>query len=209
MNDNSTPQNLVNHSTATPNSEIDFKKELVITRIFADANLIAQHKERLSKGLPNITPQMLDFEMVQVVIKDNLFSTAMNEIVTHFNFNLDANFVNQIKADLKKNLSGPQALDDNGVAVIADKIIKKELVFNHLAKLWNITVSDDEVKSMLDVFYQRTNQSIREVLDDKDKFEGIRRAILEEKLILKTIAAFPIRFDLNNPNIKQPEVSVS
>lgn len=135
MNDNSTPQNLVNNSTAIPNSEIDFKKELVITRIFADANLIAQHKERLSKGLPNITPQMLDFEMVQVVIKDNLFSTAMNEIVTHFNFNLDANFVNQIKADLKKNLSGPQALDDNGVAVIADKIIKKELVFNHLAKL--------------------------------------------------------------------------
>lgn len=135
MNDNSTPQNLVNNSTATPNSEIDFKKELVITRIFADANLIAQHKERLSKGLPNITPQMLDFEMVQVVIKDNLFSTAMNEIVTHFNFNLDANFVNQIKADLKKNLSGPQVLDDNGVAVIADKIIKKELVFNHLAKL--------------------------------------------------------------------------
>lgn len=62
---------------------------------------------------------------------------------------------------------------------------------------------------MLDVFYQRTNQSIREVLDDKDKFEGIRRAILEEKLILKTIAAFPIRFDLNNPNIKQPDASVS
>lgn len=189
----------VNKSSATINSKIDFSKEIIVNRIFADSNLIAQHKEKLSKSIPNINQQMLDYEMVQVVIKDNLFSAAMNEIVTHFNFNLDADYVNTIKAELKNSLAS-QNVDDNAIAAIADKIIKKQLVFNELAKLWDIKVTDDEVKAMLDVFYKRTNQSIHEVLSDPLKFEGIRNAILEEKLILKTIASFPIRFELVNPN---------
>lgn len=193
------PNLKVNKSSATINSEIDFSKELVVHRIFADANLIAQHKDKLSKSIPNINQQMLDYEMVQVVIKDNLFSAAMNEIVTHFNFNLDADYVNTVKAELKNSLAS-QNVDDNAIASIADKIIKKQLVFNELAKIWNIKVTDEEVKAMLDVFYKRTNQSIHEVLSDPLKFEGIRNAILEEKLILKTISSFPIRFELVNPN---------
>lgn len=191
-------------STYKLKGEINFKKELEVNKIFADPNLIAQHRDRLSKGIKNITPQILDFEIVQVVIKDNLFSTAMNEIVQYFDFSIDNDYLNFIKDNLKKSLGGQNVPEDT-LNMIADKIVKKGIVFKHLTKHWNVEVTDDEVKGMLDVYYQRTNESIRDVLQDKEKFESIRQAILEEKLILKTISAFPIRFNLINPTFESSQ----
>ena len=190
-----------NKSTGELTSEINFSKEIRVTRIFTDGNLIAQHKDRLRKGIKNISEQVLDFETVQMVIKDNLFSSAMEEIVSHFKFNIDAEYKKFIEDNVKMSLkqTNGQEPEMRVISDIAEKIIKKGVVFDYLEKLWNIQVSDQEIKDMLDVYYQRTNESIREVLEDKSRFEGIRRAILEEKLIIKTIGAFPIRFDLQIP----------
>ena len=190
---------LVDKSTCKLTRAIDWKKEIVVTRIFADGNLIAQHRDRLTKGIKNITPQTIDFEIAQVVIKDNLFSAVMNEIVPHFTFQLDTAYLEFVKQNLKRNLvvgaNAPEA--EQMVAQIADKIVKKGAVFKYLTALWKVKVTDEEVKEMLDVYYQRTNEPIRDVLEDKNKFEGIRAAIHEEKLIMRTIGSFPIRFLLN------------
>ncbi|WP_052664065.1 MPN555 family protein chaperone [Mycoplasmoides alvi] len=200
-NKNNESKIVENKSTSELVTEINFSKEIRITRIFTDGNLISQHKERLRKGIKNISEQVLDFETVQMVIKDNLFSAAMEEIVSHFKFNIDSEYRNFIEENVKHSLMQPSGKEPEArvVTEISEKIIKKGLVFNYLEKLWKIEVSDQEIKDMLDIYYQKTNESIRDVLEDKERFEGIRKAILEEKLIIKTISAFPIRFDLQIP----------
>ncbi|WP_052663061.1 MPN555 family protein chaperone [Mycoplasmoides pirum] len=198
---NESVKDIVNKSSGKVTKEIDFSKEIKITRIFTDGNLIAQHKDRLRKSIKNISEQVLDFETVQMVIKDNLFSAAMEEIVKHFSFDIDQEYKKFIKENIKMSLTQTSGKEPEDAVLneISEKIIKKTVVFDYLTTFWKVQVTDQEIKDMLDVYYQKTNDSIREVLDDKEKFEGIRRAILEEKLILKTIAAFPIRFDLQPP----------
>ncbi|SYV94076.1 Putative molecular chaperone [Mycoplasmoides gallisepticum] len=61
-------------------------------------------------------------------------------------------------------------------------------------------MSDNEVKNMLDIYYEKTNQSIHDVLNDRQKFESVRSSIFEEKMVLKTISMFLIRFNMQNPN---------
>lgn len=53
---------------------------------------------------------------------------------------------------------------------------------------------------MLDIYYEKTNQSIHDVLNDQQKFESVRSSIFEEKMVLKTISMFLIRFNMQNPN---------
>lgn len=188
--------------------DIDFSKEITINRIFADTNLIAQHRDKLIKGIKNISPQALDHEIVQIVIKDNIFSAAMNEIVKHFEFDIDQDYLKFVKENLSKTIPNGDKISPDTLNIIADKIIKKGIVFKYLTKLWNVSISDDEIKAMLDIYYEKTNDSIHEVLKDKNKFESIRLAILEEKLILKTIGAFPVRFNLINPSFDSKQNDV-
>ncbi|WP_027122346.1 MPN555 family protein chaperone [[Mycoplasma] imitans] len=180
--------------------EIDYSKEIKITQFFIDPAMLEQQRQRIKTALPaEITNEsMMQYELLQLSIKDNVFSAIMNYIAGHFDFEIDPEELKRVTQQLKA--TGLQAQTEQILENMADKIIKKGLMFDYLSEQWKVKVSDKEVKNMLDVYYEKTNQSIHDVLNDKQKFESVRMSIFEEKMVLKTISMFLIRFNMQNPN---------
>lgn len=179
---------------------IDYSKEVKITQFFIDPAMMEQQRQRIKAALPKEMNDetMMQYELLQLSIKDNVFSAIMNYLAEHFEFEIDQAEVKKLIEQLKA--SGLGAQREELLANMADKIIKKGLMFDYLSEQWKVKVSDNEVKNMLDIYYEKTNQSIHDVLNDQQKFESVRSSIFEEKMVLKTISMFLIRFNMQNPN---------
>ncbi|MES3519050.1 MPN555 family protein chaperone [Mycoplasmoides gallisepticum] len=179
---------------------IDYSKEIKITQFFIDPAMMEQQRQRIKAALPKEMNDetMMQYELLQLSIKDNVFSAIMNYLAEHFEFEIDQAEVKKLIEQLKA--SGLGAQREELLANMADKIIKKGLMFDYLSEQWKVKVSDNEVKNMLDIYYEKTNQSIHDVLNDQQKFESVRSSIFEEKMVLKTISMFLIRFNMQNPN---------
>lgn len=179
---------------------IDYSKEVKITQFFIDPAMMEQQRQRIKAALPKEMNDetMMQYELLQLSIKDNVFSAIMNYLAEHFEFEIDQAEVKKLIEQLKA--SGLGAQREELLANMADKIIKKGLMFDYLSEQWKVKVSDNEVKNMLDIYYEKTNQSIHDVLNDRQKFESVRSSIFEEKMVLKTISMFLIRFNMQNPN---------
>ncbi|MDC4163552.1 MPN555 family protein chaperone [Mycoplasma bradburyae] len=182
--------------------DIDYSTEITVSQFFIDPAMLQQQRERIKAALPKemSDESIMQYELLQLTIKDNLFSAIMNYLADHFEFEMSEEQMKSVIEQLK--LSGVNA-DENILKNMADKIIKKGLMFDHFAKEWNVKVTDEEVKNMLDAYYEKTNQSIHDVLNDKNKFESVRVSILEEKMVMKTISKFALRFNLQNPNYQE------
>ncbi|ADK86691.1 MPN555 family protein chaperone [Mycoplasmoides pneumoniae] len=181
-------------STAKLVKPIQYDKVIEVERIFADPAFIEQHRQRILASFKDAKESALYHELTHIVIKDNLFSCAMNAIVGYFEFNIDEAELKNVMEGLKRDVI--QGAEDNTVQAIAEKIIKKALVFNHLQKEWKVEITDEVVKNVISLYYEKTNQSVREYLDDKQKFEGVRTALLEERMVLETINHFKFHFNL-------------
>ncbi|MFN3044813.1 MPN555 family protein chaperone [Mycoplasmoides gallisepticum] len=179
---------------------IDYSKEIKITQFFIDPAMMEQQRQRIKAALPKEMNDetMMQYELLQLSIKDNVFSAIMNYLAEHFEFEIDQAEVKKLIEQLKA--SGLGAQREELLANMADKIIRKGLMFDYLSEQWKVKVSDNEVKNMLDIYYEKTNQSIHDVLNDQQKFESVRSSIFEEKMVLKTISMFLIRFNMQNPN---------
>lgn len=179
---------------------IDYSKEIKITQFFIDPAMMEQQRQRIKAALPKEMNDetMMQYELLQLSIKDNVFSAIMNYLAEHFEFEIDQAEVKKLMEQLKA--SGLGAQREELLANMADKIIRKGLMFDYLSEQWKVKVSDNEVKNMLDIYYEKTNQSIHDVLNDQQKFESVRSSIFEEKMVLKTISMFLIRFNMQNPN---------
>ncbi|QZX49282.1 MPN555 family protein chaperone [Mycoplasma sp. E35C] len=186
--------------------EIDYNQEIKVTQFFIDPAMMQQQRERIKAAIPNMNDEtMLQYELLQLSIKDNLFSSIMNHLASHFEFEIDQEEIKKIIEQLKAN--GLTSQKEEVLNSMADKIIKKGLMFDYLSEQWKVKVSDEEVKNMLDIYYQKTNQSIHDVLNDKQKFESVRVSIFEEKMVLKTISMFAIRFNMQNPAYEEDQKS--
>jgi hypothetical protein len=64
-------------------------------------------------------------------------------------------------------------------------------------------VTDDEVRASLDQYYKFSNESIRPFLENKEKFEGIRNVMLEEKTANTLIGKFKHEIKLDPPTNKE------
>ncbi|MDR2461693.1 MAG: hypothetical protein LBD05_00580, partial [Mycoplasmataceae bacterium] len=64
-------------------------KEIVVNKLFADKNNINMHVEKIKKMFPNDTEKDISMKIQNIVIKDNVFNSAMNEIEKCFKFVLD------------------------------------------------------------------------------------------------------------------------
>lgn len=51
-------------------------------------------------------------------------------------------------------------------------------------------MSDDSVKTALEDFYRETGQPIREYLMDKNKFEGVKKTLVEQIITNRLMNAF-------------------
>lgn len=180
-------------SKAIKISPINYDKELVISQLKADRTILEQQKKRLENLFKNSTQEEIKKRLDTIVLRDNLFNAAMEEVVNHYKFEYDGEEVKRVGEQFSKVYG---SRDQKVLDQIAKKIISKTLVFNDLKNDFNIEVSDDEVKNSLQKFYSTTNQSIRSYLDDKSKFENIRSVIIEEKIADALMKKFKHRFDL-------------
>lgn len=183
-------------STGKLIKKLNYDEEVTLTELRADKNILDQHRERLSKVFKNDTPQQIDRKITDLVVRDNAFAAIMNIVVKSFEFKIDDEDVNKTKELVKKTYPN---FTDEQLRLISEQIVKRDLVFDELAKLWDISVSDEEVKRSLNDFYKLSNQSIREYLDDKERFESVRKMILYEKITKEMLSRFRYKLDLQKP----------
>ena len=91
--------------------------------------------------------------------------------------------------------------DDKTLQDIATTTLKRNLLFNELAKIWDIRITDQDVKKSLDNYYQKTNMPIRDILNDNNKFESVRQIMLNERIAIELLHRFKVNFNLP----KQPD----
>jgi hypothetical protein len=57
----------------------------------------------------------------------------------------------------------------------------------------------------LNGYYKSTNQPIRELLNNKEKFEKIRTSIFNEKISRELLLRFKVKLNLNKKNNDEPK----
>ena len=67
--------------------------------------------------------------------------------------------------------------------------------------IWDKKNKKNNKKKSLDNYYQKTNSPIRDILNDKNKFESIRQIMLNERISIELLNRFKVKF--NFP--KQPD----
>ena len=148
-----------------------------------------------------------------VIARNNSVDLIVAGIYKHFDINIDNDDVkafaerikNNVLNDKNGNLSNDtmkkMVEDDKTLQNIATSTLKRNLLFNELAALWDIRITDDDVKKSLDNYYQKTNSPIRDILNDKNKFESVRQIMLNERISIELLNRFKVKF--NFP--KQPD----
>lgn len=184
--------------------DIDYSKSFVISKLFADEQMVKLHQERLMKFLKNPTPEELKKHIDAIVIKENAFNLIMEYIVSCFKFDLDALEVEDFKKRFAQQFADKK-FDDAVLTDISKKLISKGLSFEVIAKDNNIVVSDQEAKDYLENYYKSTNNPINEFLNDPNKFNEIKSVILEEKITQWLLTKFKIDLKLD-PQPSAPPV---
>jgi FKBP-type peptidyl-prolyl cis-trans isomerase (trigger factor) len=111
--------------------EIDTSKELVITRLMADRNMIEAHRKRLSDLFKNDTPEQINNKVNNIIVRNNVFNAAMNEIIKAYQVTFDSEEVNNTISRIKPQF--PTATEDN-LKGLAQRVILKALVFQDLVQ---------------------------------------------------------------------------
>lgn len=176
--------------------KLNYAESVTVTELRADKNIIEQHRKRLTELMPNEKPEQIEKRVFDIVLRDNAFGLIMTNVAKSFEFNIDAADVERVSNQLKQVY---KTLPDEQIKMIANHVIQRDLVFIELGKLWDIFVTDDEVKQGLNEYYKTTNEPIRDYLNDKEKFEGIRNLIYSEKIVKEILNRFPVKVDLKKP----------
>lgn len=183
-------------STIKQIKDIETNKELEITKLFADKNAIENHRQRLQNIFKNETQEQINIKINNLIARDNAFNASMNEIVKCFEVNVDQGEWDQTYNNLK---SRNPTLNDDFLRNLAKHSIIKNLIFQHLSNLWNIKITDDEARQSLETFYRTSNESIREYLENKEKFQGVKDMLLHEKIVNEILSKFKIKFNIQPP----------
>lgn len=182
-------------STAKLVKEIPWNTQIVVEKIMFDPNLFEIHKERINKVFEKATQQEKEMQLQNIMIRDTIFNQAMMIIAACFEFNMDENEINSLIEPLKKSVIKLEGMTDEfynaKIRDIATKLIQKQLMFEKISELENISVTDDETKKVLDDYYAATNIPVGDVLRDSAKFESAKNTLLEEKITVHIIEKFP------------------
>lgn len=189
-------------STVSLIRDIDTSKELEITRLFADKNAVESHRQRLQNIFKNESQEQINTKINNLIARDNAFNAAMNEIAKCFQINLDQQEWDQSYNSLKEKY--PTHNDDLLKNLSRHSIIKG-LIFQQLANIWNIQVNDDEARESLENYYRMSNEPIREYLENKEKFQGVKTMLLHEKIVNEILKRFKIRFNIQPPPQNQSQ----
>ncbi|MDR3257897.1 MAG: hypothetical protein LBT17_03800 [Mycoplasmataceae bacterium] len=191
-------------STIKQLTPINTDKEIVITALRADRRMVEMHAKRLTELFKNETQQQINMKLQNIIARENVFNAIMEETVRNFETTFDEDELKTLKERLKTQF--PQQ-NENNLTEIAKKVIIKTLIFRELGKQWNISVTDDEINASLEQYYKVSNQSIRDYKENKEKFEGIRNVIFEEKITNELIKKYSnVRIDWETIKKQQEEM---
>ena len=196
--------------------EIDYNQEFEITQLHADKGFIEYQRGKFKEIMPNASEEEIQKQIANLVARNNSVDLIIDGIYKYFDVVIDDDDVkafaerikNNVLNDKEGNISNDtmkkMVADDKTLQNIAVSTLKRNLLFNELATLWDIRISDTDVKNSLDNYYQKTNKPIRDILNDKNKFESVRQIMLNERISIELLRRFKVNFNFpKQPNDKK------
>ena len=168
--------------------EIDWTQKIVLTDLKVDPKVLELHRQRIDTIFASLPIEKRSQQLHNIILRDNLFSKAMEIIVPCYDFEFNSNDINEISKSVILNYGEDKKEHAND---IAKRMITKALIFNDLQNSFDIKITDDELMSILQDYYQNTNQPIRDFMEDSEKFNNAKNTLLEEKTTAFIIEKFP------------------
>lgn len=194
-------------STIKKIKEPDFSKEVTIDRLIADKQAVDFHFGRMKKEFGDkLSDQEIHKRIHNMVVRDNIFNAAMHIIVPCYEIKIDSHDLQNVIDSFIKNDPRLAKAPYEYVKTMATRLMEKEMLFSVLAKEWNITVDDNEVRDSLDNYYKETNHPIRDILNSPERMEGVKKSILEQKIANAICAKLKFKMD-NDAILKNAEAS--
>jgi hypothetical protein len=118
-------------STIKQLTPLNTDKEIVISSLRADPQMVQMHSKRLTELFKNETPEQINMKLQNIIVRENVFNNIMEEIVRNFETTFDEAELATLNARLKTQFA---KYPENTVNEIAEKVIIKTLIFRELAK---------------------------------------------------------------------------
>ena len=171
-------------STARKIKEPDFSKEIVITKLNATNEAIKWHYENLKKSFGNkLTEQEIWKRINALILRDNVFNEAMKILVSCCEIKIDIDELKRVTQFIKETNKNLTNMNPQNFEIMARRMIERQLIFDMIEKAWNVTVTDEEVKENINDYYKRTNQPVRDILNNEKTMKQIKASLLIQKLI--------------------------
>lgn len=170
-------------STARKIKEPDFSKEIIITRLNATKEAVKWHYQNLKKSFGDkLSEQEIWKRINALILRDNVFNEAMKILVSCCEINIDPDELKNVTQFVKETNKNLPNINPQYFEVIARRMIERQLIFDMVEKAWNITVTDEEVKQNINDYYKRTNQPVRDILNNEKTMKQIKASLLVQKL---------------------------
>lgn len=174
--------------------DIDYRQTIRMPNIAMPKDLFEKEKQRYiqqNASLPSAQripeekiPQMIQ----QAFMQRNVLEAIKTYIRPCFSFTPNPAEKEAVLAQIKAN--APANLDNSKLSAIADNMIFEKPLMEFFSNEWKITVSDEDVENFLLERYRKTNESIRDIKNDKEKCEQIKKQLV----LQKTVAQIPNYF---------------
>lgn len=179
---------------------INWENVIEIDDIVMQPQLIESHRNKINTIFANKDEVYRDDQLNKVILHDLLFTKSMDTLVQFYKFEFNEEELAEIIKMIKVSYSH---LDDKALRTIAEKTVVRELIFADLQNEFNISVNEKEINKILLGYYETTNQSIREFMNNEEQKNAARSSILGEKTIAFIISKF--KFDLSKLSKKIAE----
>ncbi|KMZ96278.1 hypothetical protein PVNG_02416 [Plasmodium vivax North Korean] len=179
---------------------VKWGQTLVITELRVNDVMVGNFVKALKTNRPNITEPELEKEKNNILIKDNLFNLAMDKVAEAYEIEVDPEDLREREEEIR---SGVKDMTEEQIKGTARISILKQLIFEDLAKQWEIVVDEEFAKKMLNNFYKQTGRSVRDILEDPVKLAGIRDNIKDEIITERIVNAFGSRIELKAKGAKE------
>lgn len=187
--------------------DIPWTTKITVDKIMFDPNLFEIHKERINKIFEKSTDEIKEQQLQNIMLRDTLFNLSMGIVASCFEFDLVEeeieSLIEPLTNSVKNTSNMPEADYNFKIKDIATKLIQKQLMFEKIAELEKIIVSEEETKKVLEDYYSATNMPIGDILRDEKKFESATRALLEEKITVHIIEKFPRDLEPLHENMRK------
>lgn len=195
-------------STLIKKKDVDYTKIINIGRIQQPKEFVEQERNRLNQIYKTqieqnkISPQQIEQLVQNTIVQRNVIEGVKVYLREFYELKSDDSEKNEIKEALKKQRGDT---DDATLTNAADNVIYESLLMKLLGEEWKVSVSDQEVDQVLEERYKVTNEPIRDIKNDKNKYENIRLQILNNKVINEIGYRFHVTAEIDLTPGKRPE----